>query len=357
MTDCFRGRGAAQNPANRFDRIVLEKDPQWDDTQDPSPKTEFFADDSQSILTRNDSPDVGFSCGINPYRGCEHGCIYCYARPNHEYFGLSSGLDFETKIFVKMKAPELLRREFSSPKWKPQVVALSGITDCYQPVERRLQLTRRCLEVLLEFRNPVSIITKNRLVTRDIDILKELARYQAVCVFVSVTTIDCHLSGRMEPRASRPLDRLCAVEQLAKAGIPVGVLVAPVIPALTDHEIPSIIFESAKRGAQWASYTILRLPFAVKELFEDWLYRHFPERRKKILSRIRSLRAGKLNDPNFHSRMRGHGPFAEQIENLFRVSCQKAKMNLKNPVLSTASFQKPPSAQLTFCFDGCLKNS
>src|ERR1700690_755682 len=228
----LHGRGAGRNPPNRFDRIRLERDEDWNPEEDASPKTQFLRDLSQTIITYNDSPDIPFNAGINSYRGCEHGCSYCYARNTHEYLGFSAGLDFETKIMVKENAPELLRRELSSPKWKPQVLAMSGVTDCYQPVERRLQLTRRCLAVLAEFRNPVSIITKNYLVTRDLDILRELAAHHAVTVHLSINSLDGELARKLEPRAASPSLRLAAVAALAKAGIPVGVLVAPVIPAL-----------------------------------------------------------------------------------------------------------------------------
>ena len=225
-------------------------------------RTQFFKDHSKTVIARNDSPDVGFSASLNPYRGCEHGCIYCYARPTHEYLGFSAGLDFESKIMVKEDAPELLRAELLSPKWQPQVIFMSGVTDCYQPVERKLKLTRRCLEVLAEFRNPVFIITKNRLVTRDIDLLSELARHQAAAVWLSITTLDPELRKVMEPRTSPPAARLAAIRELAQAGIPVGVNVAPVIPGLTDHEMPAILQAAAEAGATAAGYTVVRLPYA-----------------------------------------------------------------------------------------------
>src|SRR5262245_27700364 len=235
----IRGRGAGGNPANRFEGLLYAPDPELDPSDSPAPTTHFFRDTSRSIIAYNDSPDVGFSASINPYRGCEHGCIYCYARPTHEYLGFSVGLDFESKIMVKEDASALLRRELMSPRWQPQTLAISGVTDCYQPIERRLQLTRRCLEVLLEFRNPVGIVTKNQLVTRDIDVLGELAKLDAAVVYVSVTTLDAELVGKMEPRTSRPAARLEAIAALAQAGIPVGVMVAPIIPGLNDHEIPA----------------------------------------------------------------------------------------------------------------------
>ena len=340
-----RARGAAENPPNRFEKIALERDPDWSDPDEPAPPTQFFKDHSDSIINYNDSPDVGFEASVNPYRGCEHGCIYCYARPFHEYLGFSSGLDFETKIMVKEDAPELLRRELSSPKWKPRVIALSGVTDCYQPVERKLKLTRRCLEVLAEFRNPVAIVTKNHLVTRDADVLGELARHNAAAVFISLTTLDTELRKVMEPRTSPPAVRLAAVETLSQARIPVGVLVAPVIPGLTDHEMPSIIAAAVHAGAQFAGHVVLRLPHAVAPLFEQWLTRHFPARKEKVLNRIRAIRGGKLNDPRFGSRMSGEGIFAEQIASLFAVACRKAGIEGNRPKLSTEVFSRPAGAQ------------
>jgi DNA repair photolyase len=338
-----RGRGAAENPPNRFEPLHLERDADWDTTADPAPATLFLKDHSRTIIAYNDSPDVGFEASINPYRGCEHGCAYCYARPTHEYLGFSAGLDFESKIMVKTDAPELLRRELSLPKWKPQIIALSGVTDCYQPVERKLRLTRRCLEVLAEFRNPVVIVTKNHLVTRDTDVLQELARHRAVAVYLSVTTLDATLTPKLEPRASLPNRRLAAVEELHRAGVAVGALVAPVIPGLTDHEIPAILAAVAKAGAQYAGFVPLRLPHGVAGLFEQWLERHFPARKEKVLSRIRTMRGGRLNDPSFGSRMRGEGFVADQIEALFAVGCRKAGLVRSAPELSAASFRVPLS--------------
>jgi len=343
----IRGRGAAGNPVNRFEAIELERDIDWDPSEDPSPSTKFYRDASQTIIAYNDSPDIGFSASINPYRGCEHGCIYCYARPTHEYLGFSAGLDFESRILVKENAPELLRKELASRKWKPQVIAMSGVTDCYQPVERRLKLTRRCLEVLAEFRNPVGIVTKNHLVTRDIDVFQQLAEYKATVVFVSITTLDASLTPKLEPRTSLPKHRLAAVETLSKAGVPVGVLVAPVIPGLNDHEIPNIIDAAVNAGAQFAGYVPLRLPFGVSGLFEDWLARHFPDRKEKVLQRVRAIRGGRLNDPNFGSRMRGAGVFADQIGSLFEVACRRAGILGARPSLSAASFRVPVSATVS----------
>lgn len=339
-------RGAANNPPNRFEQITLEPDADGDPSQDPAPRTQFLRDSTRTIIAYNDSPDVGFKASINPYRGCEHGCAYCYARPTHEYLGFSAGLDFETKIMVKENAPELLRQELSSPKWQPQLLALSGVTDCYQPVERKLKLTRRCLEVLVEFRNPVAIVTKNNLVTRDIDMLSELARYHAAAVFVSVTSLDSELRRVLEPRTSPPAARLAAIKALSEAGIPVGVLVAPVIPGLTDHEMPSILCAAVEAGARFAGHVVLRLPYAVAPLFEQWLERHAPGKKEKVLGRIRALRGGKLNDGNFGSRMTGDGIFAEQISQMFRVACRKAGLPGDGPELSTAAFRRPAGPQM-----------
>jgi DNA repair photolyase len=347
MENPIRGRGSAVNPKSRFESIELVPEPS-DVDEVSSPDTQFFTDSSKTIIVYNDSPDVGFDASVNPYRGCEHGCVYCYARPTHEYLGFSAGLDFETKIMVKEQAPELLRKELSDPKWQPQVLAMSGVTDCYQPVEKKLQLTRRCLEVLLEFRNPVAIVTKNYLVTRDIDILSELALFQCAAVFISLTTLDPKLSGVMEPRASRPARRLAAITTLSQAKIPVGFLLAPMIPALTDSDAPAIVEAAVKAGARFGGYVPLRLPHAVKALFEDWLERHYPEKKKKILNRIRAIRGGKLNDPNFHSRMRGEGVFAEQMAELFRLACKKAGIHERRPELATDNFRRPSVSQLNF---------
>jgi DNA repair photolyase len=256
-------------------------------------------------------------------------------------------VDFETNILVKEDAPDLLRAELSSRTWKPQVIAISGVTDAYQPAERRFNLTRRCLEVLVEFRNPVLIVTKSQLVTRDIDLLKQLVEFNAAGVCISVTTLDPNVARVMEPRASIPSSRLAAIRELSAAGIPVGVLVAPVIPALNDHEIPRILTEAAAAGARFASYVMLRLPHGVKELFEEWLERHFPDRRKKVLSRIRDVRGGKLNDSEFRTRMRGEGVFADQVRALFRIASRKAGLGNEPLRLSAAAFRRPAGPQLT----------
>ncbi len=497
------GRGAADNPKNRFERIEVEKDfdhlDEFDEleNEESKPETVYLRDYSRSIITTNDSPDVGFDASINPYRGCSHGCSYCmdghtpilmgdgrtkpleelrvgdeiygtvvrgrhrryaktevvahwetrkrahritlldgtslvasgdhrfltergwkfvagsgagdfprlvvnedslagmgafgkatldledrivesgpglrvkeiealeeqtlydittgtgdfiangvvshncFARPNHEYLGFSAGLDFETRIMVKEDAPELLRKELSSKKWKPQTLAMSVATDAYQPIEKKLEITRRCLGVLAEFRNPVAVVTKNHLVTRDVDLLSELSEYNAASVMVSLTTLDDDLRRRMEPRTSSPKRRLAAIEKLANAGIPVGVMTAPVIPGLTDHELPKLLEAAASAGATSAGYTMLRLPYAVAPIFEDWLVRNFPDRKEKILRRIREIRGGKLNDPRFGTRMRGEGFYADHVSKLFAVSARKAGMERKHSPLSAAAFRVP----------------
>lgn len=337
----IRGRGSAENPGNRFERIEVVTD-DWCEPDDPAPRTIFLRDSSRRVITRNDSPDIPFDATLNPYRGCEHGCIYCYARPTHEYLGLSAGLDFESRIFVKERAPELLREELSSPRWQPVVIGISGVTDPYQPVERRLELTRRCIEVLAEARNPVGLITKNHLVTRDIDLLSGLAREDAAMVHLSITTLDRSLQRVMEPRTSIPQRRLDAVRALASAGIPTGVMVAPVVPGLTDHELPAILEAARDAGARTAGYVPLRLPHGVKDLFVGWLERHYPDRAGRVLNRLREIRGGALNDPDFHSRMRGSGVYAQHIRTLFQTTCRRLGLNRERRHLSTASFRRPP---------------
>ena len=342
----IKGRGTASNPAGRFETIELVREA--DDPEEPARRTVFLRDTTKSIISRNDSPDVPFDANINVYRGCEHGCVYCYARPTHEYLGFSAGLDFESRILVKERAPELLEHELSSRRWKPQVLGMSGVTDPYQPVERKLQLSRRCLEVLATFRNPVVIVTKNALVTRDLDHLERLGEHNAVAVYVSVTTLDAKLARVLEPRTSHPRRRLEAIRQLSEAGIPVGVLVAPIIPALNDHEVPGVLEAAFEAGARHAGYVFLRLPHGVKELFENWLSEHLPDRKDKILNRIRSSRGGRLNDPEFRTRMRGTGIFAEQIRALFEVTARRLGFESQRPRLDPSSFRHPGGTQLTF---------
>jgi DNA repair photolyase len=350
-----RGRGAAFNPPNRFERLSYEPDPEWVDPDEPDPwrTTQYFRDSARSVLTRNTSPDVPFDVGLNPYRGCSHGCAYCFARPNHEYLGLSAGLDFESKIFVKLDAPQLLRAELSSPRWKPEVIVMSGVTDPYQPAERRFRITRGCLEVLAEFGNPVGLITKNHLVTRDVDLLASLAARQAVTVNLSITSLDPALQRVMEPRTSIPARRLAAVETLSRAGVPVNVMIAPVVPGLTDHEIPAILAAAAAAGARSAGYIPLRLPGAVAEIFQRWLADHFPDRKERVLNRIRDIRGGRLNDPRFGSRMKGSGAYWEQVGAMFETVRRKEGLVAERLTLSTESFRRPdPTGQLGLFGEG-----
>ncbi|MGE0683235.1 MAG: PA0069 family radical SAM protein [Candidatus Binatia bacterium] len=340
----IKGRGAADNPPNRFERLSYIPDLDALDEDLSSPRTALFRDPSRTILSRNDSPDVGFTFSVNPYRGCEHGCIYCYARPTHEWLGFSAGLDFETKILVKKQALQLLRAALASPRWEPQAIAMSGVTDLYQPIERQLKLTRGCLEVFVAFRNPVAIVTKNALITRDCDLLTQLARDNAVLVIISVTTLDPQLARRLEPRASAPSKRLAAITALVQAGVPVGVNVAPIIPGLTDTETSVILKAAAEVGAQFASYTIVRLPYGVSDLFIHWLDTHYPERKNKVLNKIRTIRHGKLNDALWHHRMKGEGLFAETIHAMFTLACRKVGLAKRGPTLSTASFRRPGEA-------------
>ncbi len=341
-SEAIRGRGTAANPANRFARLEVQPDPEYAESG-ISPKTCFYSDDASDVIAVNDSPDVPFDASLNPYRGCEHGCVYCYARPFHEYLDLSPGLDFETKIMVKKDSARKLRRQLQRPSWQPRTLSVSGVTDPYQPVERRLGVTRRCLEVLAEFRNPFTIVTKNYMVTRDIDILEEMARHNAVKVMISLTSLNPDLTRIMEPRTSRPERRLKAIHELSRAGIPVGVLFAPVIPALTDEELPAMVAAAAKTGAMFASYVLLRVPGAVVPLFETWLDQHYPDRKQKILSRLKSLRGGKLYDTRFGYRMKGQGAYAEQIRQTFRISCRRHGLSEAGPLLNVSAFRRMPS--------------
>ncbi|MDX2166456.1 MAG: PA0069 family radical SAM protein [Deltaproteobacteria bacterium] len=346
-SETLDGRGTRLDPANRFERLHVERDDC--DGEDPAlaaAPTELLRDASRRILAENDSPDLSFRFSLNPYRGCEHGCIYCYARPSHEYLGFSAGLDFERKLLIKPDAPALLRAALSAPRWQPQVVALSGNTDCYQPVERQLRLTRGCLEVFAEFRNPVGVITKSALVARDVDVLAELSRHDAAHVSLSITTLDPDLARRREPRAATPERRLQALAALAAAGVRVGVMVAPVIPGLNDHEIPAILDRAAAAGARTASWTLVRLASPLDQLFVDWLEKHYPERALRVLGRLRSCRGGALSDSRHGHRMRGEGEYAAQIRALFTLAARRRGLDRPLPPLSTAAFRRPGGTQL-----------
>ena len=393
-----RGRGSQVNPGNRFestrlhvlgehlDRILVEyrteepeghvegqpHDPDWSgggsrgrtggnfadrsggNSGDRSGGggrgqvlTEVFVDKSRSVLNKVDSPDVGFNWSLNPYRGCEHGCVYCYARPYHEMLGFSCGLDFETKIMAKPDAPRLLRRALAGRNWRGETIAMSGVTDCYQPVEAKLGITRGCLEVLAECRQPVGIVTKNRLVLRDLDLLKQLARINAVVVAISVTTLDRKLASQMEPRASCPADRLSTIEKLSNAGVPVLAMIAPIIPGINDREIPQLLKAVADAGARSARYTLLRLPYQVKEVFMDWLGKQFPDRAARVEALLRQTRQGELTDAQFGRRMRGSGPIARQIREIFRIFATKYSLTGSARSLSSRNFRRP-------CLDGQL---
>lgn len=341
-----RGRGASDNPINRFEGHYVDYELDEQTGEKPSQKTQIFKDDTKSIISFNKSPDISFDAGLNPYRGCEHGCIYCYARPYHEYLGFSVGVDFETKIIVKYDAPELLRKTLMSPKWNPQVIAMSGITDIYQPLERKLEISRRCLEVLAEFRNPVGIITKNSLITRDIDHLKKLADYNCVRTTISITSLDKSLTEIMEPRTSRPYKRLKAIEMLAEAGIPVGVNVAPIIPGLTDHECSDILRSAKDAGASYAGYIILRLPYKVKDIFLDWLEQYFPDRKDKIKNRLFDMRGGKLYEADWGKRMKGDGNFSKQIKDIFEIQTKRLGLNESKTKMTTDYFIRSSGDQL-----------
>ncbi len=340
--EAIKGRGTAANPANRFARLEVQPDPEYTEGG-ISPKTCFYSDDASEVIAVNDSPDVPFDVSLNPYRGCEHGCVYCYARPFHEYLDMSPGLDFETKIMVKKDAAQKLRRQLQRSYWKPRNLSVSGVTDPYQPVERKLGVTRRCLEVLAEFRNPFTIVTKNYLVTRDIDILEKMARYNAVKVMISLTSLNPDLIRVLEPRTSRPERRLKAIQELSQAGIPTGVLFAPIIPALNDEELPAMVAAAAKAGASFGNYVLLRLPGAVVPLFEQWLDQHYPDRKKKILGRLTSLRGGKLYDTRYGYRMKGQGAYAEQLRQTFQISCRRFRLAEEGPSLNAAGFRRVPS--------------
>ena len=325
-----RGRGAAINPGNRFESVRLHVlGEHLDEIIAENPDgtkvtTKVYDDASRTIINKvAESPDIPFSWTINPYRGCEHGCIYCYARPGHEYLGMSCGVDFETKIFAKRRAPELLREALEKPSWQGETIVMSGVTDPYQPIESKLRLTRRVLEVMHEYGQGVGLITKNHLVTRDIDLLAEMARHRAASVAISITSLDNKLAAKMEPRASSPRDRLSAVRELTQAGIPVAVMTAPIIPGLNDHEVPKLLEAAAEAGATSAGYVLLRLPYQIKDLFLEWLARHFPDRASRVESAIRAARGGELYNAAFFERQRGSGPLADQIGATFKLFARR----------------------------------
>ncbi len=344
------GRGSNLRPVNRFDNTskVLALDVIEPDADDiaalSNPATEFIPDRTKSVISENDSPDVGFRYSLNPYRGCEHGCSYCYARPTHEYLGFDAGLGFETKIVVKHDAPKLFRAFLARDAWVPEPIALSGVTDPYQPCERRFRLTRRCLEVAAVSNQPMSIITKNALVVRDLDLFAPMAAKGLIHVNVSIGTLNNALARSMEPRASAPLARLRAVRELSAAGVPVRVLVAPIIPGLNDAEIPAILEAVKEAGASAAAYTMLRLPWAVAPIFMDWMARTFPERVERVEGRVRDARGGRLNNSAFDQRMTGTGVYAELIRRVFKVFARRFGLNGGLSPYDCSKFQPPPDA-------------
>ena len=345
----IRGRGVAARPAGRFAKEATLPEPGDDDTPTPAPETELIPEKIRSIISRNRSPDIPFEQSINPYRGCEHGCVYCYARPSHAYLDLSSGLDFEQKIYTKPQAAAVLRQELSKRDYRCSPITLGANTDAWQPVERKLRITRQIFEVLVEFRHPVSIITKSALVERDTDLLQDLARDNLVDVLLSVTTLDDELKRRMEPRTAGPRRRLETIRRLSAAGIPCGVLAAPMIPGLNDHELENILAGAADAGARYAGYVLLRLPHEVEPIFSDWLQAQYPLKAAKVLSLIRQSRGGELNDPRFGSRMRGSGPFAALLAQRFAAACRRHGFTRQSQAaLDTTRFRVPagPGTQL-----------
>jgi DNA repair photolyase len=344
----MRGRGAESNPTGRFEKRQLEPlhpedvaDPDW---VPPVLQTEVIPEATRQIITTNDSPDVSFNRSINPYKGCEHGCIYCFARPTHAYLGLSPGLDFESKIFSKPQAPALLRNELGRRGYRCELIALGANTDPYQPVERDLGITRGILEVLAEHRHPVSIITKSHLVLRDLDLLREMARENLASVCVSITTLDPELARRMEPRAATPARRLEVVRDLSEAGVPVVVLAAPMIPGLNDPEMERILGAAAEAGARSAGYVLLRLPHEVKQLFEEWIREHYPTRADRVLHLVRECRGGELYDSSWGLRMSGTGEVATLLERRFTIACRKLGLTSR-PSLDTTRFRVPEGKQ------------
>jgi DNA repair photolyase len=339
-----RGRGATINPEGRFESVARQTfDDGWQRDEDDRPplRTVVTEEHAKSIISRNDSPDIPFTQSINPYRGCEHGCVYCYARPSHAYLDLSPGLDFETRLFAKVNAAELLRAELAKPGYRCDPIALGANTDPYQPIEREYRITRGVLTVLAEHHHPVAIVTKNAMVERDIDLLAPMAEKQLARVFLSIATLDHDLSRPLEPRASAPRRRLEAIRRLSAAGIPTGVMVAPVVPFLSDHAIESVIDAAAEAGATHAGYVLLRLPFEVKDLFKAWLQQHFPLKADHVMSRVRAMREGRENDPQFGSRMQGTGLFADLLAKRFELACARRGLNLCRAPLDTARFCPP----------------
>jgi len=343
----FIGRGTCLSPANRFESLRAEAE--WeqlaadDELLMPEQRlpTTFLPDNAATLIRENDSPDVGFRYSMNPYRGCEHGCAYCYARPGHETLGMNAGIDFETKVLVKYDAVELFRRELNNRRWRCEPIMVSGVTDCYQPVERKLKLTRGLIEVALEAHQPLCMITKNSLIARDVDLLEQLAKQKLISAALSVTTLDAELARTLEPRTATPQARLRAIRALSEAGIPVRVMLAPIIPGITDCEIPAILAAIKDAGASGAGFVMLRLPFAVAPIFVNWLRENRPLAAERVEGLIREMRGGQLYDSNWHSRMRGRGTYADGVAKTFEMFAHKLGLDVPSDELDTSQFRPP----------------
>ncbi len=343
-----KGRGAQYNPKNKFlkGEYVQEHPEAIDSWEQEDRKTEYIFDDSRTLVNTVTSPDVGMMYSANPYQGCEHGCIYCYARNSHEYWGYSAGVDFESRIVVKKNAPALLRKFFDNKNWVPATISLSGNTDCYQPIERRMKITRALLEICLEYRNPVGVLTKNALVLRDLDIIQELAKMNLVRVFSSITSLDEDLRKVMEPRTASYRSRLKVVETLSKAGVPTGIMNAPLIPGLNDMHMHDVLKAASEAGAKWAGYTVVRLNGAIGGIFKDWLYKSFPDRADKVWHQISECHEGKVNDSRWGNRIVGDGKFAEVIKAQFQIYCKKFHLNEVHMEMNTKDFRRVKNGQL-----------
>jgi len=343
-----KGRGAQYNPKNRFlkGEYIQEHPEAIDDWEQEERKTEYIFDDNKTLVNKVTSPDVGMMYSANPYQGCEHGCIYCYARNSHEYWGYSAGVDFESRIVVKKNAPALLRKFFENKNWQPSVISLSGNTDCYQPVERKMRITRKLLEICLEYRNPVGVLTKNALVLRDLDVLQELAKLNLVRVFSSITSLDENLRLKLEPRTASYRQRLKVVSTMAKAGVPTGIMNAPIIPGLNDNHMHDVLKAASEAGALWAGYTVVRLNGAIGGIFQDWLFKAYPDRAEKVWHMISSCHEGHVNDSRWGNRMVGDGKFAELIRTQFRLYCRKFGLNETKMEWNTEAFRRIKNRQL-----------
>lgn len=347
--DYLNGRGAQINTDNKYLKNALTQEhiEGIDDWEISNEKTSFIYSSAKSIVNKVDSPDVGMMYSLNPYQGCEHGCIYCYARNSHEYWGFSAGLDFERKIIVKKDAPALFKKFIEKKGWQAYPISLSGNTDCYQPCERKYKLTRQILQIALDYKQPISMITKNSVIIRDLDIIQEMAKHKLISVFVSITSLNENLRQKLEPRTTTAKQRLKVIEQLSKADVPMGVMAAPMIPGLNNHEIPVILKASAESGAIGAGYTVVRLNGAISKIFEDWLAKNFPDRFEKVWHQIQNCHNGNVNDSRYGTRMRGEGNFAQLMSNTFKLHCRLNKLNLHRIELDSTQF-KVPKAQLSF---------